>query len=212
MIPTEISIRYYVQNYGETRAAIGRNDANKWKVFNMSNKTIDEHQKDKERILELIKCYMDSKFITDRQKLDFFDTIINKLSDCKKEIEKINTPQLPNVGDNYPRYPGSPEDALEWLRIHWGKYLKYFIADKNYLFQDQLWKLDKKLMSALTSNRRYRNHMELIGIKIRDIVPKKSERITNDINRINNDPSAKETIRSYCTGIKRKSVLNSPKK
>ncbi len=49
------------------------------------------------------------------------------------------------------RYVNRPkgEDARAFLERVWGKYLKRFGADRDLLYQDQLWKLDPELRPAL---------------------------------------------------------------
>ncbi len=75
---------------------------------------------------------------------------------------------LPQTGQ-YIVYPGRL-DSLEWLEKHWGKYLKKFNKDKDFIFQDQLRRLDPNLMKAV-ENQCCRN-----GLKVKDFIAPKKER------------------------------------
>lgn len=85
---------------------------------------------------------------------------------------------LPKAGENYPLYPGRT-DAVGWLEKHWGTYLKYFNPDldRDFLYQDQLRKLDVGLYQALKGQ----IYIHKENIKFRDIVPPKKERLNKDI-------------------------------
>jgi len=49
------------------------------------------------------------------------------------------------------RHRPKGEDARAFLERVWGKYLKRFGAERDWLYQDQLWKLDPDLRAALNS-------------------------------------------------------------
>lgn len=125
----------------------------------------------------------DEKCISYQQKISFFENANASLVAEKRDLEQKYIPQLPTPSDNYPRYPGRGEDALKWLEKHWGKYLKYFGAEKDYLYQDQLRKLDPHLTQTLTCQK-YRYLLSRNRFKLRDIIPRKSDRLTEKLNTI----------------------------
>lgn len=97
----------------------------------------------------------------------------NKLSETEKEPLKNEHP-----------YPGLHEDALEWLKNIWGSYLKFFGADDDRIYQDQLYDLDKPLMNTLRYNSKYRREIESKGLKLADIIPTKKERLSKEIKAL----------------------------
>lgn len=157
-------------------------------------------------ICDLVTPIISDKILSTQQKLSLCDVAKELLTGLRNKIEEEATPCLPNTGNNYQRYPGAHEDALKWLEKHWGKYLKFFGAEKNHLFQDQLWKLDEKLMSTITRNSKYRHILESKKLKVRDIIPRKSERITENILRITKDLPEEEVFRTCCAKVKREST------
>jgi hypothetical protein len=138
------------------------------------------------------------------EKLNLFEKVRVVLESEKSAIERQHVPQLPNPSDNYPRYPGHGEDALKWLETHWGRYLKNFGADKDYLYQDQLRKLDPKLISTLKTMR-YRDYIAESGKKLRDIIPIKSDRLTEKINTLLCNDIRNDVVSAYLLAHKRKS-------
>jgi hypothetical protein len=88
--------------------------------------------------------------------------------------------RLPKPGEDYPRYPGET-DALAWLEKHWGKFLKYFNQnlDRDYLYQDQLGKLDSKLLQALKGQITYKKKKGEFDEEstLGDFVPPKKKRV-----------------------------------
>lgn len=89
---------------------------------------------------------------------------------------------IPNPGE-FPLYPGKV-DAVEWLEDHWKAYLKYFGAEKDILFQDQLGKLDPCLLQALKNQIARKNRIEDSKVKLSHIVPPKKDRITHEIENL----------------------------
>lgn len=160
-------------------------------------------------ITDLAKTIAADCTISAQQKLCIFDIAQKILSASRNEIEKKSKPQLPNIDDNYPRYPGPHEDALEWLETHWGRYLKHFRADEDYLFQYQLHELDKKLLSTLIDNTKYRKKLQSKGLKLNDIIPRKSERTTKTINSIYSNEDQPTTMKACVANYQRR--LRSPK-
>lgn len=149
--------------------------------------------------------------MTFQQKISFLESVRISLDSEKTALERRHTPQLPTPDSDYPRYPGCGEDALKWLETHWGQYLKYFGADKDYLYQDQLRKLDPELIVAITCGK-YKKIIESNGMKIRDIIPRKSDRITEKINRVLRDKKdGKDLLNTYLIAAKRKSRLQKTK-
>lgn len=106
-------------------------------------------------------------------------------SELSSLIEEIH--QKVKVIEEKPKYPGPHEDALEWLKSVWGDYLKFFGADEDYIYQDQLTKLDPRLMCALRNHSKYKNRLEKGGLKLSNIIPTKKDRITKEINSIDKD-------------------------
>ena len=134
--------------------------------------------------------------LTYERKRAFFDHTIGVMEDLRRKVEDEYTIVLPKPTDNYPRYPGHREDALKWLENHWGRYLKYFGAEKNSLYQDQLRKLDPALMEAITSVK-YRRIVESRGKKVRDIIPTKSDRTSQVVSSISGCDDKKKIISAY---------------
>lgn len=113
-------------------------------------------------------------------------------SELSSLIEEISINKKPEeihqkVIEEKPKYPGPHEDALEWLKSVWGDYLKFFGADEDYIYQDQLAKLDPRLMCALRNHSKYKNRLEKGGLKLSNIIPTKKDRITKEINSIDKD-------------------------
>ncbi len=111
-------------------------------------------------------------------------------------IEKISTGKKPEephqkIINGKQKYPGPHENALEWIKEVWGDYLKFFGADDDYIYQDQLANLDKKLMDALRYNRKYRNEVESKGLKLSDIIPTKKDRLDKEIANLDPDVTKK---------------------
>lgn len=144
------------------------------------------------------------KNLSPSEKVNLLEAARVALDSEKYAIERQHVPQLPNPSDNYPRYPGHGEDALKWLETHWGRYLKNFGADKDYLYQDQLRKLDPKLISTLKTMR-YRASIDNSGKKLRDIIPIKSDRLTERINTLLCKDLKDEVVGAYLLSHKRKS-------
>jgi hypothetical protein len=111
---------------------------------------------------------------------------------------------LPEKGTFKP-YP-SGGDALAWLEEHWGDYLKYFGADRDYLSQDQLRKLDPKLMRALDNQIRYKNRKGTMKETVRDIIPAKSERLDIEVEDLSPEERQEiwRTARATSTRAKRR--------
>lgn len=134
--------------------------------------------------------------LTYERKRSFFDYTIGVMEGLRRKVEDEYTIALPKPTDNYPRYPGKHENALEWLEKHWGRYLKYFGAEKNSIYQDQLRKLDPALMEAITSVK-YRCIVEARGKKVRDIIPTKSDRTSEIVSSISGCDDKEKIISAY---------------
>ncbi len=139
------------------------------------------------KIDELIN---DIKNLQPQQQLSSCKESIKLLLSLYKELkQKATIPlpkRLPNPGDDYPRYPGR-ENAIEWLKMHWKAYLKYFGATENLLFQDQLGKLDSNLLQALKNQISRDNRNGDSNIKLSQIVPPKKDRITHEIKNLSSE-------------------------
>ncbi len=154
------------------------------------------------KIHELI-C--NAKDLQPKDRFDFCKYVKELFSGLYRETEQEITPHPPESIDLNDEYPGLHKDALVWLKEKWGKYLKYYGAETNSLYQDQLWKLDEKLMSTITRNRKYKRILEEQGLKVRDIIPRKSERITKKINETDENVTI-EHAKTYWATKKRKAA------
>jgi hypothetical protein len=77
---------------------------------------------------------------------------------------------LPEVAPELYRNRPVNENALQFLERVWGDYLKRFRADKDYLYQYQLWHFDPDLMQGLKTFFRFKKP------KVSDYVPPKKLR------------------------------------
>lgn len=112
---------------------------------------------------------------------------------ARQAREKLFNEKAGKIPSKNPNpYPGTHEDALEWLKNVWGKYLKFFGADDDYIYQDQLAKLDPLLMNALRYNKKYRNRIEDQDLKLADIIPTKKDRLSKEIAAL--DPETRKEV------------------
>jgi len=131
------------------------------------------------------------------------DTLKKMTSIINEERAKLNSSQnILEFASDYPRYPGKHEDALKWLEKHWGKHLKFFGAEKNSIYQDQLRAIDPDLLVAITCGK-YKKIIESQGLKIRDVIPRKSERITEEINILCKPKDVQDYLRIYSASAQR---------
>lgn len=118
--------------------------------------------------------------------LYLFQELANVSQDKVKELQPSpnlpECPPLPKPDEDYPRYP-SHGDAIAWLKEHWGKYLKYFGAAEDRLYQDQLKERDSPLLAAL-KNGTYRQRLQTDNLKLADILPPKTDRIRKEVEEM----------------------------
>lgn len=126
---------------------------------------------------------------SDREKIIIIDNMLDILKESKKEVTARVTPVLPQPGE-FPLYPGRV-DAIKWLGKYWGKYLKYFGAHQDVLFQDLLGKLDPGLLQALKNQIRLKNRTTQFSTKLAQILPPKKERITCELQKLTQDEISK---------------------
>lgn len=107
------------------------------------------------------------------------------LGDLQNSFKIANEPPIlfkPDLsGDSYDLYPGvRVVKPYIWLKEHWGKWLKHFNKELNqklpydFLYQDELNKLDPKLLKAL-KNQSY-NIKKEYGFSTPEIIPPKKIR------------------------------------
>lgn len=124
----------------------------------------------------------------------------NRLLKLRQE-RLSEAPPLPECFD---LYPGGAHDPFDWLEKHWGRWLKHFTPtlSRDYLFLDQLGELDPKLKQALYAKRR--GILTRTGLKVSQIVPKKSVRLDYQIKEA--DPEElRAAVRTYALPKVRKS-------
>ena len=134
---------------------------------------------------------------TEKQVLSILDDIAYLVS-CKREKLRRKAPQLPQPKTgSYECYPQDSEvQPLDWLEQHWGQWLKYYNSslDRDYLYLDQLGKLDPDLKKALYAKRR--SILSETGCQISEIIPKKSARIEYELEMADN-AQLKNAMRLY---------------
>ena len=110
----------------------------------------------------------------------------------QEQIRHIEScvPDLPKPGDDYPKFPGKKNaDPYEWLRIHWGQWLKHFNADlpRDFLSSQMLGDLDLPLKNCLYAER------DTLGpnndLRVSDILPSKTEVINQELAYLEIIPS-----------------------
>lgn len=111
---------------------------------------------------------------------------------------------------DFPRFQNAPADTdpYNWLGQHWGAWLQHFTPSlsRDYLYLDQLGALDPELKNALYAKRR--NILRRTGLKVSQIVPKKSARLDLQIQQA--DPEQlKQAVRTYVLPRVRKSKASS---
>ncbi|MCB1593052.1 MAG: hypothetical protein KDI90_11445 [Alphaproteobacteria bacterium] len=188
-----ISIRYYQRKRKFSLNSFEKND----------NRVVDFHReislraKDMEAVSrkalvdEFIHATLrdaESQF-PESDLLYLFRELAKVSQDKVKELQPSpNLPEchpLPKPDEDYPRYPGHG-DAIAWLKEHWGKYLKYFGAAENRLYQDQLKERDAPLLATL-KNGTYRQRLQTDNLKLADILPPKTDRIRKEVEEISQD-------------------------
>lgn len=129
------------------------------------------------------------------QRLKDINKVIEIAQKYKQDLESL-IPALPKVGDDYPLFTTEGHDPYEWLSEHWGGWLKHFTLslDRDYLFLDQLGKLDPELKKALYAKRR--RILANTGYRISEIIPKKSARIDMELAAVDQD-ELKAAVRLY---------------
>ena len=94
------------------------------------------------------------------------------------EIEVANLVERAKYGEKqiFPKYERAKYgDPVAYLKEHYGKYLKAFEADDNYLYQFQLKKIDSTFLGTLTRHlARKKENGESLGDLADYILPKKS--------------------------------------
>lgn len=129
----------------------------------------------------IIDTFLSQK--SDEEKLDAIGLMQKHLQKTKEEITVRIGLTLPKAGE-FKAYPGRL-NAIKWLKDNWGKYLRYCGANEDVLFQDQLGKLDPKLLTAVKNQlRRERNRAGTPPVKLADIVPPKEKRITQELSNL----------------------------
>lgn len=102
------------------------------------------------------------------------------------EIEVDDLIQGLTVFPNYNRKEYG--DPLAYLKKHYGKYLKKFNGDTDYLYQDQLEIISPSFKETL------RKHLLRDGKKLNDFVPKKSIRLDREADSIRSHNSYDDIV------------------
>ncbi len=145
-------------------------------------------------LCRMVESVLRDEKLSRQEKSDKLDRMTSLIDEERNKLN--NCPDMLEFASDYPRYPGKHEDALKWLEKHWGKHLKYFGAEKNSLYQDQLRVIDPDLLVAITCGK-YKKIIESQGLKIKDVIPRKSERITEEINNLCKSKDVQRYLRIY---------------
>lgn len=128
---------------------------------------------------------------------------------CLDSFQKSSTSALtlPNTTDNYERYKPRT-DAIEHLQRVWGRYLTYFGAKEDVLYQQDLWRLDEGLMSAICSQIKYKNKTGKMEDKVADVIKPMKEKVKKQVIGLSEE-EIKKSGRIYKAAYKYSPVYHS---
>jgi len=150
-------------------------------VFYQHNDYDDDHLiKNKDVIIEDLERKIEekNKMIED---LLAQNEMLNKFK-VSQELVKLNKLKLPETPPEI--FRGKQSQSMEFLEKIWGKYLSYFGAKKNLLFQYKLVKLDKKLATAVRGSLNYQRRKGRSAPSYTEVVPPKSVEIDELIKTV----------------------------
>lgn len=102
------------------------------------------------------------------------------------EEEKVFVETLMQIKPKWKERSNLGQTPVEFLEQHYGEFLVRFGASRNRLFQDQLKKIDRPLFVAITNY--LADRFSAIGLRPRDFIPPKTERVSARIEQGYADP------------------------